>query len=97
MTGVEYRVRWRRVGRAGTSMIYQSAAGARGKIDRLLALEEVKGETDRFADMPDLAAAPILEVRPVGDWAPHPEPPAREPSEEALDGMSSWVNPRHEF
>ena len=92
----EYRVKWQREGRSPTSKIIQTEAGARAKIDRLLALDEVKGDSRTFEDMPDLVGVPTLEVREVGSWQEHPEPPAVEPSDAARKGMSVWANPHDE-
>ena len=89
---LEYRVRWRREGRQGTSVIYQSEEGARAKADRLLALDAVKGETQRFADMPDLTGPPTIEVRTVGEWAASIVQPT-EPSDEAVASMEEWIEP----
>lgn len=91
--GMEFRVRYRREGRAsGASLIYQTEKAARAKIDRLLALEEVKGDS-RFSDMPDLAGTPTLEVREVGVWLSHPDPPPPVPSSGAVEAMRGWVAP----
>lgn len=91
MTRVEFRVRWRREGRAGSRMIFQTEKAARAKIDRLLALEEVKGDVPRFEDMPDLVGAPTLEARLVGEWAAAPDPPAAEASGDARASMAVWT------
>jgi hypothetical protein len=91
-SGVEYRVRWRRHDRQGTSQIYQSEERARAKADRLMALEEVKGLTKRFADMPDLIGPPTIEVRPVGAWSAAADQPS-EASDEAIASMEEWVCP----
>lgn len=91
MTSLEYRVRWRREGRQGTSQIYQSEDGCRAKADRLMALEAVK-EGSRFDDMPDLVGPPVIEVREVGAWQPAEEQPT-EASEEAIMHMDEWATP----
>lgn len=90
-SGHEYRVRWRREGRQGTSQIYQSEDGARGKADRLMALDAVK-EGSRFDDMPDLTGPPVIEVREVGPWAPAAEQPSEAP-DDVVAQMDEWATP----
>lgn len=87
----EYRVRWRREGRQGTSVIYQTEEGARAKADRILALDAVK-EGTRFDDMPDLIAPPTIEVREVGAWSAADIQPS-EPSDEACAAMEEFAVP----
>lgn len=85
----EYRVRWQREGRNASYRIYQAEAAARRKIDAILALEEVKGDTRHWEDMPDLVGAPELQVRDVGEWT---NAQAQEvPSESALAGVTAWA------
>lgn len=87
----EFRVRWRREGRAPTSRIYQTEAAARRKVDSILALEEIKGDTRHWEDMPDLVGAPELQARDVSDWRAA-EPGAQEaPSEAAMVGVAEWA------
>lgn len=64
----EYRVRWQRGDHREATRIFQTIGGARNKIHGLLAMDQVKGDTQRWADMPDLEGSPILERRVVGDW-----------------------------
>lgn len=94
--GSEYRVRWRREDRNGASQIFQTHAGALGKIDRLLALEEAKADIAAYATMPDLAGVPVLEYRDVGEWATHPD----QPSEASKEVRSEWraqIHKEHEL
>jgi hypothetical protein len=62
----EYRVYWARFDpddpddpdKARTySKIYQTPAGARRKADAVMAMDAIKHETERWADMPDLVRA----------------------------------------
>jgi hypothetical protein len=87
----EFRVRWQREGRSPTSRIYQTETAARRKIDSILALEEIKGDTRQWADMPDLVGPPELQVRDVSEWRAA-EPSAQDaPSEAALAGVAQWA------
>ena len=93
--GFEYRLRWTRVGLKPTSKILQTERGAVEKAERMLSLDETKGDSDyghgapSFADMPDLVVM-TLERREVGDWeqvrefdVPEPDPDsAREPGDD---------------
>lgn len=87
MTAVEYRLRWRREGRSSTGKIYQTERAAREKMDRLLALDEVKGDT-RFEDMPDLAEI-RLEIREVGPWNAVADQPTKA-SARAVEHVREW-------
>lgn len=90
-SGTEYRVRWQREGHGMATKIYQTEAAARRKIDAILALEEIKGATRHWEDMPDLIRTPVLQVRVVGDWGAA-EPGAQEtPSEDARKGVADWA------
>ena len=95
-TSTEFRVRWRREGRSSSQAIYQTEVAARGKIDRLLALEEVKGDIARFEDMPDLVGLPTLEVRVCGSWQDAPEPAASRPTHNATASMREWARPEED-
>lgn len=73
----EYRVCWRRDGGKRTTRIYQTRAAAHRKARGIVALEEVKDDT-RMRDMPPLVESPVIEERPVGEWAgaeTQPSPP----------------------
>lgn len=67
----EFRVRWQREGRQPAFQIYQSWEAACRKVRSIMAMDEVKRDTERFADMPDLVGPPELQVREVGAWAAH--------------------------
>lgn len=67
MSGFEYRLRWMRVGRLGTSQIMQTEKGAVEKAQRMLRLDEDKKAEEIFMHMPDLVVM-SLERRAVGPW-----------------------------
>lgn len=90
--GTEYRVRWRREGRGQATRIYQSKEGALRKVEAILALERVKEDTSRWADMPDLAERPVIETRSVGQWTGDVEYP--DPSARALERVADWAGAR---
>ena len=71
MSGMEYRVVWRRMERRETTRIYQSHASAYQKARAILALEAIKDRT-QLSDMPPLVEGPEIQARPVGDWEPVP-------------------------
>ena len=68
---LEYRVRWQREGREPAYRIYQSWEAACRRVRSLMAMDEVKKDAERFADMPDLVGPPELQVREVGEWGTH--------------------------
>lgn len=70
----EYRLRWKREGRGWAYRIYQTEAAARRKVDGILALEEIKGDTTQWENLPDLNGEPELQVREVGEWGPADRP-----------------------
>lgn len=85
MSGFEWRVRWRREGRATKSVIRQSAEAAHRKAGAIMALEQAKPGTT-YDDMPDLVGPPLIEIREVGAWrAAEHQPPA--PTEAAVERM----------
>jgi hypothetical protein len=86
----EYRVRWQREGRSPTTRIYQTEAAALRKIDGILALDALKGDSKRWDDMPDLVGSPELQMRVVGDWVAT-EHGQDAPSEHALAGIAVWA------
>lgn len=86
----EYRLRWQRLGRGARWQIFQSEKGCYDKADRLLALDEVKGDIPRFEDMPDLLGPPTIEVREVGEW--EPRAPHNAPTVEALSQARQWAD-----
>jgi hypothetical protein len=87
---VEYRVRWKRKGRQQATVIRQRWGSAWRKAEGILALEAVKADT-RFSAMPDLEEGPVIEERPVGDWAPTAGQISA-PSKGARDAMFAWVD-----
>lgn len=92
----EFRVRWKREGRQQTTRIYQSGKAAHRKAQGILGLEAVKADTS-FHAMPDLEIAPVIEMRPVGDWEPT-EYQVAEVSEGTKMSMADWaeyVHPRN--
>lgn len=68
--GLEFRVRWQREGRNPSYRIYQDWNAACQKVQGLQAMDSIKAETERFADMPDLVSVE-LQVREVGAWGCH--------------------------
>lgn len=68
---LEFRVRWQREGRNPTFRIYQDWNAACRKARSVQAMDDIKGETERFEEMPDLAGPPELQVREVGAWRAH--------------------------
>jgi hypothetical protein len=87
----EFRVRWQREGCSPSYRIYQTEQAARHKIDSILALEEIKADTVRWDDMPDLVEGPVLQVRDVCEWR-LAEPGAQvEPSSMARLGVAEWA------
>jgi hypothetical protein len=94
----EFRVRWQREGSQPSYRIYQSEGAARDKIDSVLALEEIKAQTARWDDMPDLVAGPELQVRDVGEWSAADPGAQTEPSDSARTGVAEWagINDRQE-
>jgi hypothetical protein len=72
-------------------MIYQTEAAARAKVDRLLALDVVKGGTT-FDEIPPLVRPPVVESRPVGEWE-RLAVQQEEPTDEAVERISEWVTP----
>lgn len=106
MVGFEYRLRWQRVGLNPVTRIHQRERSAVSKAERLLNLDEIKGDDDfgvgasSYADMPDLVMM-TLERREVGEWqqvrefeVPEPDPDsAREPEDRPphpLDDEVPW-------
>lgn len=66
----EFRVRWRRDGRAATGRFFQTEKGATEKLERLLQMDEDKFTDElwsAYGDMPDIVEASI-ERRAVGEW-----------------------------
>jgi hypothetical protein len=88
---LEYRLGWQREGRRPVKQIFQTEKAALEKADRILALEEVKANT-QFADMPDLVSPPVVESRQVGEWGLHSKQAVDGPSEKAVERMQAWVN-----
>jgi hypothetical protein len=88
---LEYRVRWRREGRQRTTKIFQTWDAACRKVRGILALEDVKAETN-MATMPDLAEKPVVEAREVGVWVEHPVQPG-DPTERDREGMREYFPP----
>jgi hypothetical protein len=86
---LEFRVRWQRVGRRPKTVIYQDWSAACRKMRAVQALDAVKGEFERYEDMPSLAGPPVLEFREVGAWGPHAYQPR--PSESGLRSMREWA------
>jgi hypothetical protein len=101
----EYRLRWQRVGLAPVTRIRQRERDAINKAERLLQLDEDKGDPDlgtmAFTDMPDLTLIQ-LERRQVGEWehvrdfdVPEPDPasapvPDERPPAPLDDGDIPW-------
>lgn len=94
----EYRLRWQRVGLQPTSKILQTEKGVLEKADRMLELDQSKGDAlppeyglGGFAGMPDLVWM-RLERRAVGEWTevrafdvPEPDPDSARPREHVVD------------
>lgn len=67
---LEFRVRWEREGRQPHHVIYQDWNAACRKVRSVQAMDQIKGDTERFEDMPDLVSVE-LQVREVGEWHAH--------------------------
>lgn len=86
----EYRLRWKREGRDWAYRIYQTEAAARRKVDGILALEEIKGDTTQWENLPDLNGEPELQVRKVGEWGPA-DGPLNAPSDVTRRRVAEWA------
>lgn len=77
---LEFRVRFQRGDRQSKTIIYQDWNAACRKVQSIKAMDEIKGDTERFEDMPDLVSIE-LQVREVGEWRRHDyQPEATDPA-----------------
>lgn len=86
----EYRLRWKREGRDWAYRIYQTESAARRKVEGILALEWIKGDTDRWESLPDLGGQPELQVREVGEWCAA-DYPLGAPSDATILRVAAWA------
>lgn len=81
---LEFRVRYQRGDRQPHTIIYQDWGAACRKVQSVKAMDEIKADTERFEDMPDLTSVE-LQVREVGEWRRHDyQPPLTDHARERM-------------